>query len=450
MARPVRDIIETGLQLMARMPAPENFKLAGMLTIMSSLMGRRVFLDNEWELPRAYPNLYSMLVAPPGVGKDIVISWVRKALTSTQEYIGQQRRIWASAGTSISPKGIYDALSSSDHCEQHFQWNKKPQAFRSLTFLIGEMSTIMPDYNQALIGILNELYNCEAFAEDRIRGQDYLIPNPHITMLIGNQPATLFETLPEKAFHMGFTSRLCIFQAFEKVKRTRSKVAINQSDLYSKFLDSLHDVTLMAGGFRLTQEADAWIDAFEHDEPFQVPGSRWIDYNPRRILHIQKLAMICSASEHSDRKLDASHLERALDIMIGWDHRPKEDTENPLPWWCTHTPLHGYEKDLPHLFDGVVSSEGFSSIYEDVRTLCEQLAKPIIVKKHSGQEVLSHYEISHLNLSRELSRTTNVHKVEKLFAELIRSGVLTIKMQKVEGQQPIPITPRTYIVRIDL
>jgi hypothetical protein len=97
-----------------------------------------------------------------------------------------------------------------------------------------------------------------------------------------------------------------------------------------------------------------------------------------------------------------------------------------------------------------VSSEGFSSIYEDVRNLCEQLAKPILVKKNDGTEVLSHYEVTHLILSRELSRTTNVHKVEKLFAELIRSGVLTIKMQKVEGQQPVPLVPRTYIVRVDI
>jgi hypothetical protein len=109
-----------------------------------------------------------------------------------------------------------------------------------------------------------------------------------------------------------------------------------------------------------------------------------------------------------------------------------------------------YEKDLPHLFDGVVSSEGFSSIYEEVRNLCEQLATPIIVKRHDGTEVLSHYEITHLKLARELSRTTNAHKLEKLFAELIRSGVLTLKMQHVEGQAPVPLTPRSYVVRVDL
>ncbi len=431
MARPVLDIIDTGLTLMDRMPAPENFKLAAMLTIMSSLLARRVWLDSDAELPRAFPNLYSMLVAPPGVGKDIIISWVRNALNELQEYIGPQRRIWANAGTSISPKGIYDALGSSDHCEQTFRWESQPQSFRSLTFLIGEMSTIMPDYDQRLIGILNDLYNCDDFASDRIRGQEVYIPNPHITMLLGNQPATLFETLPEKAFHMGFTSRLCVWQAYQKIKRkyfntSSTKTAPSLAPLRSKFIDALHDVTLITGGFRLTVEAAEWLNDFGENEPFPVPGSRWVDYNPRRILHIQKIAMICSASERSDRKLEVAHCERALEFM------------------------RLYEKDLSHLFDGVVSSEGFSSIYEEVHALCEQLAKPIIVKKNDGTEVLSHYEITHLILARELARTTNIHKVEKLFAELIRSGILTLMVQKVEGQAPIPIQPRTYIMRVDL
>jgi len=432
-ARPVPDIIDTGLALMERMPAPLGFKTAGILTILSSLLGRRVWVDNEAELPRAYPNLYSMLVAPPGVGKDIVVSWVTDMLNELQAYIGPQNRIWASAGTSISPKGIYDALGSSDHCEQTFRWSGKPYTFRSLTFLIGEMSTIMPDYDQRMIGILNDLYNCAPFASDRIRGQEVHIPNPHITMLVGNQPATLFETLPEKAFHMGFTSRLCIWQSATKARRRLFNVTGNSAkstaaaaDLRIKFIQALHDVTLMAGSFKLTAEAGEWLNDFAETEPYPVPGSRWIDYNPRRILHVQKLAMICSASERGDRKLEVQHCTRALEIM------------------------RDYEKGLPHLFDGVVSSDGFSSIYEEVRILSEQLATPIIVQRNDGTEVLSHYEITHLKLSRELSRTTNAHKLEKLFAELTRSGILTLKMHHLEGQPPVPINPRTYVVRVDL
>ena len=172
MPRPIPDIINAGLQLLKRLPAPPNFKIAGVLTILSSLLGRRVWIDNEAELPRAFPNLYSMLVAPPGVGKDIIISWAAEVLNELQAFVGPQNRIWATAGTSISPKGIYDALASSDHCEQTFRWNGKPYQFRSLTFLIGEMSTIMPDYDQRLVGILNDLYNCAPFAADRIRGQE--------------------------------------------------------------------------------------------------------------------------------------------------------------------------------------------------------------------------------------------------------------------------------------
>jgi hypothetical protein len=36
MPRPVSDIISTGLSLMSRVPAPDNFKLAGILTFFGN------------------------------------------------------------------------------------------------------------------------------------------------------------------------------------------------------------------------------------------------------------------------------------------------------------------------------------------------------------------------------------------------------------------------------
>jgi hypothetical protein len=430
MPRSLPDIISAGHQLLAPTPAPENFKTAAVVSVISSLLGRRVWIDTDAGFPRAYANIYSMLIAPPGVGKDVVISWASDVLSELQEQLAP-RRIWATAGTSISPKGIYDALGSTDHCEQTFTYNRKVHSFRSLTFHIGEMSTVMPEFNQILVGILNELYNCKPLATDRIRGQEIIIPNPHLTLLVGNQPDTLFATLPERAFHSGFTSRFCIFQAKERRRGKLFNISdepmidLPDPELRSRFLDCLHDVSLMSGPFRITKAAGQWLNHFAEEEPYPVPGSRWADYNPRRILHVMKLAMIYSASERSDRKLELSHCESALTLM------------------------RSYEKDLPHLFDGVVSAEGFSSIFEEVYELVERLAISILVPdpKNPSQERLSHYEVTHLKLSRELSRVHNPHKQEKLFAELKRSGILVPKMDKAEGQPAVLHQPLTYIVR---
>ena len=430
MSRPLPNIIDAGLQLLAPLPAPANFKTAAVLSIMSSLLGRRVWIDTDAGFPRAFPNLYIMLIAPPGVGKDVVITWASDILSELQEQLAP-RRIWATAGTSISPKGIYDALGSSDHSEQTFTYNRQIHTFRSLTFHIGEMSTIMPEFNQVLVGVFNELYNCKPLAMDRIRGQEIVIPNPHLTLLVGNQPDTLFATLPERAFHSGFTSRFCIFQATERRKgklvniSDEPDIETPDPELRSKFLDCLHDVSLMSGPFRLTKAAAQYLNHFAEKEPYPVPGSRWSDYNPRRILHLIKLSMIYSAAERSDRKLEVAHCETALQLMLS------------------------YEKDLPHLFDGVVSAEGFSSIFEEIYELVERLATPVLVPDplNPPSERLSHYEVTHLKLSKVLSRTNNAHKQEKLFTELKRSGILVPKMVKEEGQPAVLHQPLTYIVR---
>jgi hypothetical protein len=430
MARATPDLIDAGLALMERMPAPPNFKVAGMLSIISSLLGRRCWIDTEAELPRAYPNLYVLLVASPGVGKDNIIKYCTQLLVELQEFVGTQRHIVSFSGTSVSPKAIYDILGSSDS-EQTFRYESRIHSFRSLTFHVAEMSTIMVDYNQTLIGVLNELYNCSPMASDRIRGQEVMIPNPHVSMLVGNQPATLFEVLPEKAFHMGFTSRLNIFQASQKITRRLFNIEVpaghetDRKELRAKILADMQDVTLMSGPFRLTHAVGEWFNDFEADRPHEVPGSKWAGYNERRILHIQKFAMICSAAERSDRVLEVRHAERALQIM------------------------RDYEKKLPNLFDGVVSSRGYSASYDRFHQIVEQMATPIIVKEN-GVERLSHYEIRHMTLAMEIAKTHPIHEKEALMKELIQSGLLIVKQIKINDQPAVPVVPRTYVVQVSI
>lgn len=429
MARTNPDLIEACLNLMSEMPAPPNFKLAGVITALSSLLGRRVWIDTEAELPRAYPNLYTMLVAPPGVAKDNIIKWIVQLLSDVQHMAGPQRRIVAFSGSSISPKAVYDALASQDTTEQTFTYNKKVQTFRSLTFCVPELSTMMTEYNQQLVGILNELYNCSPEARDRIRGQDYLVPNPHVVLLLGNQPATLYKTMPEETFHMGFPSRCCIFQANASERKRLFNLGKPQAAsgaAREQVLLDLYDVTLMSGPFRITEDVGEWLNAFNIDNPDPVPGSKWDGYNSRRILHVQKLAMICSASERSDRTIELRHCERALEIM------------------------RSYEQELPQLFEGVVSSRGYSSSYEQTDRIIEQLAKPVLTRGDGGAEVLSHYEITHWDLARELARTHALHEKEALIKELIQSGRISLKLVKVEGQPAVPFHPRTYVVRAQL
>ncbi len=423
MPRATPDLINTGLVLMERMPAPRNFKLASMLSIISSLLGRRTWIDTEAELPRAYPNLYILLVAPPGVGKDNAIKWATQILMDTQEAVNP-RRIVSFSGTSISPKGIYDALGPQSDSEQVYTHKGRVHTFRSLTFHIPEMSTMMTEYDSRLIGILNDLYNCSAFASDRIRGAEIIIPNPHITLLIGNQPATLYEVLPEKSFHMGFPSRLCIFQADTRVKRRLFNVDALEDNtaLREKLIIDLIDVSLMSGPFLLTYNAGEWLNDFEDREPNQVPGPRWSSYNTRRILHLQKLAMICSASERSDRVLNVDHIERAYEIM----------TE--------------YERDLPTLFDGIISSKGFTQSYEQFNRIVTTHGKEVYIANAEGDKMFSHYEISHFTLAKELSKTHSMPEKEAILRELLTSGAAVVQMD-TRADPPTPTYPRTYIVR---
>lgn len=405
MPRATPDVIDTAMSLMVGLTAPDNFKVWTAISAISSILARRVWLPNNVGLPPAYPNLFIMYVGEPATGKDITIGWGTQLLLRIQEEAAP-RTVVTLGPQSISQKGIYDAFD--DGAEQVYTYQSRTHQFNSVIFHIPELSTIMTDYDSKLIGVFNDLYNCGPWMRDRIRGRNVSVKNPHATLLFGNQPDTLFEVFPEKVFGMGFTSRLMFIQCFEQVRGilfTHDNKNLMNSELYNMLVTDLLDISLITGPYECTIEVKEALNEFSLQHPDEVPGRKWKHYNGRRTLHLSKLCMICAASERSKKLIEMRHLERAYNFM------------------------RDYEKDLPRLFDNIISSRGFVEIYDQINNFLKD-------KK----------EIKHSELSYELSRTRTIQEVRMHIDEFLREGLLEIK-RNYDLDPPQDIKPRTYIVR---
>jgi len=405
MPRETNDIIDTALDLMSGLLAPDNFKLWTIISVISSLLARRCWMPNDVGLPPAYPNLYILLVGEPASGKDVSIGFGTNLLIEAQK-LAEPRRIITLGAQSISPKGIYDMLGPEGNATQNFTYNRKPHVFNSVTFHIPELSTTMVDYNPLLVGVWNELYNCNPILRDTIRGRDIKINNPHACLLLGNQPDTLFDVLPEKSFGMGLTSRIMFIQCFHE---TRGVLFTDEprdvSAIYQKLVVDLHDVSLITGPFEPTREVKRYLNEFALDRPDWVKGRKWKNYNGRRPLHLQKLCMICAASERSNKIVEMRHLDRAYDFLTG------------------------YEKELPRLFENVISSRGYIEVFEQIDSFLANKKK-----------------IKHRDLTRELARTRNIVEVDRLIIDCLKGGLLEIE-KDTSFDPPIEKRPRTYLVR---
>jgi hypothetical protein len=403
MPRLLNNFLSGWMDYTSPMPTPEIFRQGAGLALISSALARRTWITGNSRLPPCVPNLYIMLVGPPGVGKDVAINKAAEIIYEANERAAPVK-IARIGGESISKKGLIDRLAderSKQTCTYKHNGKSHTFEFHSLTFCIGELGTAMPEYDPNLVPLLNDLYNNKPAYEDTIRGLEVQIRNPHLTLLLGNQPDTLSEVFPEKTFRMGLTSRLIFVYSVSPVIVDIFNTDESSWDptLFDNLVHDFIDIAKIAGPFSVERSVQDLINDFNRTRPCEVPTDRFRSYNTRRPLHIQKIAMCVSAAESNERVIRFRHWEQALELLFQ------------------------IERAMPKIFDDVVSSRGFVEIYEQIKGM----SSPV-----------SHYQLSHT-----LAKTRSPLEVPLIIKTMISDGVL----EPVLNDIGVPTRPAKFHIR---
>lgn len=398
------DFLTTWQDFVEFLPAAPLFKKWGGIFLIAAMLTRKVWVRTDPTYPPIYPVLFVTFAGQPASGKDMVINTVRRLLELASE--GMAPNTGINLGPeSISVKGLVDALADED-AELTFTFrngNKKEVVkYHSLVICLGELGTFMPEYNTQLISVLNDLYNCKPSFSDRVRGRGLVssvkIANPHVALLLGTQPATLADIVPEQAYQMGFTSRINMIVAKEIIRLPMyDQAREDRSHLEGKLVSDLRSIAALTGPFRVTSDFKKLMNEFHLTNPNPIKHTRFLDYNARRSLHLHKLAMVNSVSHSNNLTLT------------------EEDFTQAKAW------LFESEEVAPSVFDDLTSSAGFS---------------------HSIEQALNHNgaTISQAELIRKLRRT---HKPQEVGA-ILKSMQLAedIIVSHHQGNMPIyHITP---------
>lgn len=358
-------------------------------------------------MPCLFPNLYTFIVARPGLGKDLAINTaadlIREADRIAREAGGGVIRL---GGESISHKGLYDKLGQ-EASKLHVKWSIRGDHFtaniHSLMFCIGELGTVMPEYDAKLIPVLNDLYNCKSSLEDTIRGQEVRIENPHLVLLLGNQPQTLSEVVSDRHFRMGFTSRVVF--VFEDADNRNDMYGdegepAHNDDLRRKLVADLIEISKLSGQFDVHPDVQSMANEFNRERPGEVPGIRFVDYNTRRPLHAHKVALCLAAAEGNSRNaLLPHHWNRALDLLTEVEQR------------------------MPLIFEHVTSARGFSEDINEIKRMTT--GQPVTIAK----------------LTDMLACNRPPHEVSNIIRLLKENGTL-ISVEHPDGRLVTPPTVR--------
>lgn len=292
--------------------SPRMFRLWGGIWAIGAALERRVWLKNGPRL--AFPNLFVLEVAPPGVGKQ-VINDVKELLREVRQP-GTKNQAFKIAPDNVTKAALIDRLAKSK--QVYLPKVGPPVTYHSLQVAAEEFGVLLPAYDLEYIGTLNSIYNNPPLHEEERRhgtAKEVSIEQPQLSILGGAQPGWMATTLPEEAWSMGLASRMIMIYSPETPIMELFYEPELPPGLKSHLAGELGKMSMLYGGMKI--EAGA-VDALAkgHREQWNpVPQhTKLTHYIRRRTLHIIKLSIVAAISRSLEMVIRVDDVTRAW----GW------------------------------------------------------------------------------------------------------------------------------------
>lgn len=251
-----------------------------------------------------FPNLYVMLVGPPGIGKTTAIR--------------ESRDILIRAGVPIAP-----AMVSKEKFLQLYSGVMKapmhlglPFIHTSYSVLLDEFSVFLRPNDLEFMTVLTDLYDCQKlFVYSTLnRKDDIRIENACLNLIGGITPKALGENFGPASIGMGFTAR--VFMVFAEDAERRDLFSFAAPPSVSDMAEDIGAVYSEIGELKVSPAGQEYARAWYDSGCTPLPAdSRFAEYNPRRPIHWLKLSMLVAVSKGS-ATVEPEHLEEAKALLL--------------------------------------------------------------------------------------------------------------------------------------
>ena len=341
-----RDFIQEFMQETSALQTPDNFRLWGAISTVSAALQRNVWIDTV--ISPVYPNTFVMLLAPPGVGKNVILSRVR-------DYISQIETVHLGR-SDMTRASLVDELELGLVPPDNL---KGIPEYNSLTIVMSEFGTMFSEYDHQFISVLSNLWDCESYTESkRTNKTDIYLERVQVTMIVGTQPGFIRAIIPPIAWEQGMMSRIILVYAGEAEPVPLFTGNKRDTTRHEWLRTNIQKVGKLRGPFDFTKEAIGFLEAFNMKAKKEGPDHLLLyHYRSRRMFHYLKLIQIAAAAK-GKMLIDINDCERAMGWLVEteanmseglgdmaatgrnkedllkdtWDYLVQEyDGENPVP-----------------------------------------------------------------------------------------------------------------------
>lgn len=301
------DWIEGFLAFTSGLPSPEILRKWAAISCIAGALEQKVWVSPFG--PRLFPNLYVVLVGPPGVGKTV-------AASETGHFWRDLPNHHVSP-TSVSKASLIDSLVDSKR--QLVRPGKVPPfvEFHSINALSGELGVLIPGYDNEFMNTLTDLYDCNPYVErKRTKDVKISIQHPQINLLAATTPSYLGALLPEGAWTQGFISRTLLIYSGEAIITPMFSRNSLDDTFYKSLLSDLKIIGDYYGPVGFSDDAATAISAWHANPNKPTPEHpKLISYITRRTSHLLKLCMVAAASAGDGLEVTLQHYQTALDWL---------------------------------------------------------------------------------------------------------------------------------------
>lgn len=274
--------------------SPDIFRLWAGISLVSGALERRVWLQNSQG--SVFPNFYILLVAPPGVGKQ-VIDRVKDLWRDVCEP-GTKIPAFHVAPDSMTKASLIDTIAKSKR--MHLPPTGGPQHHHALLVPAEEFSVLLPAYDMEYIGTLNALWNNKAsHHEVRRTGAktDVNIEYPYLGILGGAQPAWLASIFPEDAWNTGIGRRMIMIYSSQTPWKDVWAEYEDRPDVRKSILGRLGLLSKAWGRMHIERQAAEALSDWDRDGRKPEPQhAKLAHYNASRNFQLIKLTIVSAAS----------------------------------------------------------------------------------------------------------------------------------------------------------
>lgn len=269
----------------AESESPEEYHQWVALSTISGAMRRRSFFAMGYFL--LYPNLYVVLVGPPGRCKKSTAMRIGRSLLSKVPEV-------QFTTDSVTRERLIQDLSQS-HVDGH----------SSMTAFSSEFASLLTSSGMDMVVFLTDIYESpDQWSHKTKIGGINLIKAPYLNLLGATTPDWIARSLPLDTVGIGLTSRVVfVYQDTPRVRPAFPVLSPEQVELGKLLEHDLRIISTINGEFTLTPDAKSAYEEWYQGRllhPNPTNDGRLAGYYERKPMHVLKICMLISASKKQE------------------------------------------------------------------------------------------------------------------------------------------------------